>query len=371
MHTEEGDMLGEQYDDEFHPPMWSFVCVDNNDVDDDDDGLSWTDDSFNPLELFSPTTVNSGSSLSTTSPTLNTLASSDDNLLGLPSMGSSTAPSTIPASPLPSYSGKKRTPSAIATSTTTATQHLHRNRPPNKENQERSARRVAAKRDQWNAERVRMSLPPRLLKQDPRRLMSRMLSIVMNSFDVSLVSSFFCQHSTPSSELVMHFHNPFVDYTNVFRGFTLNTAYWMGLMRLAPDKTFRLENAQLITQYGSLRCRLEMDFTVQGTKLYNIFPNVLLKQLVADFETFLAANSSTNTSAQGPNHDSCPIDVETATADVIRYTAQYDPVLVFHRLTGSLPPLSPVSISLKGRLIVHFNEHKLIDLMDVESTSVT
>jgi hypothetical protein len=240
-----------------------------------------------------------------------------------------------------------------------------------------------ARQDKLNLERVQMSLPPRILKHDVRRLMPCMLRNVLNSTDAVFISSFFRLHATPHSALTMRFHNSSVDFTNLFHGRHLHTPYWLGMLRLMPDKVLDIDHPRLVTQFGSLRCRLEMDVRVYGVKLYNILLDVYLQQLLVDFEAYIASNNNNDNSDNNDNPQSrrlnvcqftgedcvrCPDEIETVTRQVDRFTDDYDPVRVFFKCTGVLPPLSPFLMSLQGRLVVQFDENKLIEHMDLDLT---
>jgi hypothetical protein len=223
--------------------------------------------------------------------------------------------------------------------------------------------------------RNRPPRPPRILKQDVRRLMSRMLLTVLNSSDIALIASFFCQHSTPDCRLTMRCRSPSVSFTNTIDGHTLNTAFSVGLMRLVPDKTVEVEQVRLVTQQGSLKCRLEMDICVKGTNLYSILPNLMLQQLLVDFEAFSSSRQQQQHQQPQPQQQQRPqqllvdrvgsVDAAAATREAVAYTATYDPIDVYRKVHGSIPPVLPLQVYMQGRYIVYFNEQKLIEQMKI------
>ena len=261
-----------------------------------------------------------------------------------------------------------------------------------------------ARYDQFNEQRVQQLLPPKIYKTDIRRQYPRMLGNILNSFDIGLMTSFHHQLATPDIIYSMTISGPpsnadintilppsVPKATHVFppinpadlictfqlQGRDLLTTYWSGVLQIAPDYIMEMNNIQIITQYGSLKCKLAFDFRATASKIYAIRLDKMVEDIIGEFNDSLHvadkdAGSSKDSSvasnaSEDPLRSYCYQDAYTRDIGDSILPYRFDAVQTFRRRrNGIMPAVNPVYLDARGKYIIHINEQKLIEKIEVQ-----
>jgi hypothetical protein len=115
---------------------------------------------------------------------------------------------------------------------------------------------------------------PKIIRKDIRRLYVDMFANVANASEMLLAEGFYKEFTTPNMEYSQT-QDAFITVDNKpvtfeLAGQSIFLQYWFNHILLVPDMTWRFTNTRIITQSPSKLSRVEFNFELCGTMLYDL-----------------------------------------------------------------------------------------------------